>query len=185
MAFTTAFLHSEGWFDPILGTGSRTGGGEDLAAFFRVIMGGYRLVYEPTSLLYHLHRRNYAHLRKQLYSYGVAFTAYLTKCLLDNPRLVFDFTGKFLCGLLFLLQARLLKQEEHKEKTTSYPKELTLTERKGMLYGPVAYVRSRWEFGRTRKGLETGGEHPNPSAPRESLVSPGQQQELLPERTRK
>src|SRR6266404_1117746 len=75
------------------GPGTRTGGGEDLDVFFRVIMGGYRLVYEPASLLYHLHRRDYAHLRKQIYSYGVGFTAYLTKCLLDDPRLVFDFIG--------------------------------------------------------------------------------------------
>src|SRR6266436_349787 len=65
MAFTAAFLRSEGGFDPALG------GTEDLDAIFRVIMGGYRLVYEPASLLYHLHRRDYAHLRKQLHSYGV------------------------------------------------------------------------------------------------------------------
>ena len=149
-AFTTAFLRSECGFDPALGPGTRTGAGEDLDAFFRVIMGQHRLVYEPTSLLYHLHRSDNAHLQKQIYYYGAGFTAYLTKCLLDNPRLVFDFIGKFLCGLFFLLKSRQPKQ---KGKTTSYPKELTLTERKGMLYGPFAYIRSRWEVRKLSRNL--------------------------------
>ncbi len=169
-AFTAAFLRSEGGFDPALG------GTEDLDAFFRVIMGGYRLVYEPASLLYHLHRRDYAHLRKQLHSYGVWFTAYLTKCLLDNPRLVFDFIGKLLCGLFFLLQSRRPKQKEHKEKTTSYPKELILTYWKGWLYGPTAYIRSRWALGWTRKGLMIGEVYPNASATRDDLASPSRHQ---------
>ncbi len=179
MAFTATFLHREGGFDPTLGAGSKTGGGEDLDAFFRVIMRGYRLVYEPASLLYHLHRRDYAHLRKQIYYYSVSFTAYLTKCLLDDPRLVFDFIGKFLCGLFFLLQARLLKQKGKTTgypKTTYYPKELTLTERKGMLYGPLAYVLSRWALGRTHKRPVVVEEDINPSATREGLISPSQHQ---------
>ena len=64
MAFTAAFLHGEGGFDPALGTGA-TVEVKILHAFFRVIMGGYRLVYEPTSLLYHLHRRDYITCRSK------------------------------------------------------------------------------------------------------------------------
>ncbi len=40
MAFTAKFLREERGFDLALGAGSRTGGGEDLVAFFRVIMRG-------------------------------------------------------------------------------------------------------------------------------------------------
>ena len=153
MAFTAAFLHSEGGFDPALGPGCRTAGGEDLDAFFRVIAHGYQLVYEPESLLYHLHRQDYAHLQKQIYGYGVGFTAYLTKCLLDNPRLVSDFIGKFLCGLFSLLRSRQLKQRrETTPYSTCYLKELTITDWKGRLHGPFAYIRSRWESG-SRRGL--------------------------------
>ena len=48
-------------------------------------MRGYQLVYEPASLLHHLHHRDYAILRKQIYRYGVGLTAYLTKAILENP----------------------------------------------------------------------------------------------------
>ncbi|GAC1347857.1 MAG: hypothetical protein NVSMB27_14220 [Ktedonobacteraceae bacterium] len=146
MAFTAAFLHSQRGFDPALGPGTRTGGAEELDAFFRVVMRGYQVVYEPASLLYHLHRRDYSRWREQAYYYGVSLTAYWTKCLLDNPRLIFDFIGKFLCGLFSLLRSRLLKQKGEKVYHPCYPKALIFTEWKGRLYGPFAYIRSRWEM---------------------------------------
>jgi len=143
MAFTAAFLHNEKGFDPALGAGTRTGGAHELEAFFRVVMRGYQVVYEPASLLYHLHRRDYSRWREQ---------AYWTKCLLDNPRLVFDFFGKFLCGLFSLLRLQLLKQKGEKVYHPCYPKELILTEWRGRLYGPIAYIRSRWEMRKLSSG---------------------------------
>jgi GT2 family glycosyltransferase len=142
MAFTAAFLKSIGGFDPALGTGTRTGGSDDLDAFFQVVMRGYQVVYEPTSLLYHLHRREYVQLQKQIYYYGVGFTAFLTKIALDSPRLLFDFIGKLPYAFFYLFRLRLSKR---KGKPIRYPKELKLTEWKGRLYGPFAYMQSRWE----------------------------------------
>ncbi len=78
-----------GGFDPALQTGM------DLAAFFQVIRQGYRLVYEPTALVHHTHRRRYKELEKQIYSYGVALTAYLTKNFLDNPQLLLEILISF------------------------------------------------------------------------------------------
>ncbi len=142
MAFRTAFIHSVDGFDPALGGIGPVRCSQDIALFFQVLTRGYKLVYEPASLLYHLHRREYTQLCKQIYNYGVGFTAYLVKNLLDNPRLVFDFVGKLPYAFFYLLQLQPLKQ---KEKPTHYPKELTITQWKGMLYGPFAYVRSRLE----------------------------------------
>ncbi len=140
VAFRASFLQKVGGFDPALGPGSLAQGGEDLALFFQVIKNGYRLVYEPTAVLYHLHRRTYASLRKQMYYYGVGLMAYLTKVLLDNPQLLLDFISKVPYGIFFTLHARSLKNSK---KSSSYPQELTRLERKGMLYGPIAYIQSR------------------------------------------
>lgn len=143
MAFTSAFLRSVGGFDLALGTGTRTGGGEDLAAFFQVITGGYKLVYEPASLLYHVHRRDYVQLRKQIYYCGVGLIAYLTKIMFDNPLLLFDLVAKVPYGLFFILSSQSPKNSK---KSKDYPKDLIVLERNGMLYGPFAYLRSRREM---------------------------------------
>jgi hypothetical protein len=148
LAFRTAFLRSIGGFDPALGTGGPAQGGEDLAIFFQVITTGHKLVYEPAAVLYHPHRRDYMALRKQIYSYGIGLTAYLTKILLDNPRLLFDLMPKLLDGLVFTFSAHSPKNSK---KSKKYPKELTTLELKGMLHGPLAYVYSRWAMRNVRK----------------------------------
>ncbi|GAC1299255.1 MAG: hypothetical protein NVSMB27_39220 [Ktedonobacteraceae bacterium] len=141
MAFTAAFLRSIGGFDPAMGGDGAVRCGQDTAAFFQVIIGGYQLVYEPASLLYHSHRRDYAGLRKQIYNYGVGLTAYLTKIILDHPWLLFDFTIKVPYGIFLTLHDRLPKEGE---KLNRYTKELATLELKGMLYGPFAYIYGRW-----------------------------------------
>ena len=142
-AFTAAFLQSVNGFDAALGPGAPARAGEDLALFFQVIMHGHRLVYTTASLLYHLHRRDYPGLRQQMYNYGVGLSAYLTKNMYDAPRLLFDFASKVPYGLYFTLSNRSPKNTK---KTTYYPKELSSLELKGMLYGPFAYLQSRWSL---------------------------------------
>lgn len=153
MAFRAAFLRSIGGFDLALGAASPAQGGEDLAAFFQVITRGHKLIYEPAALLYHPHRRDYRALRKQIYYYGVGLTAYLTKVLLDNPRLLFDFILKLPYGLVFTLSAHSPKNSK---KLARYPQELTTLELRGMLHGPFAYLYSRWAIRSVRKDFATG-----------------------------
>jgi glycosyltransferase involved in cell wall biosynthesis len=150
MAFRAAFLHSVGGFDPTLGPGTPAQGGEDLSLFFQAVIRGYKLVYEPASLGYHPHYREYVNLRKQIYNYGVGLVAYLMKNLLDNPRLLFDFVIKVPYGLYFALSARSSK---NRKKSSHYPKELTRLELEGMLSGPFAYLWSRWKIHHSRKSL--------------------------------
>src|SRR6266852_3430839 len=148
MAFTAAFLQSVNGFDPTFGPGSPAQGGEDLTLFFQAVTRGYTLVYEPASLAYHPHHREYAGLRKQIYNYGVGLAAFLVKNVLDNPRLLFDFVTKVPYGLYFALSARSSK---NRKKTSHYPKELTRLELEGMFYGPFAYLQSLWTSRHTRK----------------------------------
>ncbi len=141
MAFTTAVLREMGGFDPAFGTGSKARGGPDLEAYFQVIIKGYQLVYEPTALVHHIHRRDYAKLRKQVFSYGCGFTAYITKWLIKEPHRILDFAAGVPYGLFMLLSPRSSKQ---RKKKADYPKELSRLELLGMLYGPLAYVHSWW-----------------------------------------
>ncbi|MFL5660040.1 MAG: glycosyltransferase [Ktedonobacteraceae bacterium] len=143
LALTTTFLQKEGSFDLALGNGSRSGGGEDLATFFHVIMRGYCLVYEPGSLVYHEHHRDYAKLRRQMYFYGSSLTAYLTKIVIDNPLLLFRIITLIPHGLFLILSSR---SDKNRKKSTQFPKELTRLERKGMLRGPSLYIKGRWEI---------------------------------------
>lgn len=141
MAFTAAFLRSVGGFDPALGAG-RKAGGEDHVTLFQTIARGYKLVHEPASLVYHLHRRDYAALQKQIYHYGTGFTSYIIGSLLDNPQLLFDLITKLPFDFIPTLNGWLSKK---RVKSIYYPKELDRLEMKGRLYGPLAYVQSHWE----------------------------------------
>lgn len=148
MAFTASFIRSVGGFDPALGGAGPVRCSQDIAAFFQVLTHGDRLVYEPSSLLYHLHRRDYIHLQKQIYNYSVGFPAYLTKSLVDNPPLVFDFIRKLPYAFFYLLRSQLLKQSKG---AVFYPRELRIIEWKGRLYGTFAYLQSRRALSHIRK----------------------------------
>ncbi len=165
MAFKTSALRHIGGFDPALGTGTPARGGDDLAIFFQIVANGYKLVYEPAAIARHSHRRNYAGLRKQMHDYGVGLSAYLTSLLLDRPRFFFDMALKAPRGVSFALSPRSPKNAK---KRASYPKELTTLERRGMLYGPLAYLRSLRKTSRIRQqigSLENSAKTSSPSTP--------------------
>lgn len=150
MAFSAEFLQVNGGFDPALGTGTPTHGGEDLAAFLDVIVKGYCVVYEPAALLYHQHHRDYAALQRQMYGYGVGFTAYLTRVIVDQPGLIFDCCVKLVRCLLFLVANQVPKPERY---TIPQLQELERLEARGRRRGPWAYLKSRKAVGWRRKGL--------------------------------
>lgn len=145
MAFRAAAVREFGYFDPALGAGSPTYGGEDLAAFVAVLRRGYALVYEPGAIVHHQHRRDYAGLRKHIRDCGVGLTAFLTQCVIDRPQFLFEFAAKVPAGLRYALQE---DSPKNRKKRAGYPKELTAIERRGMLLGPLAYLRARRRAGR-------------------------------------
>ncbi len=157
MAFTASFLRSVEGFDPALGGDGPSRCGQDIAVFFQVITRGYTLVYEPAALIYHLHRREYQALKRQIYNYGIGMTAYLTKSLLDAPHLLFDFAGQ-VCLAGF--QALRNGQTKPGKMPSHYPQELVKIRRKGMLYGPIAYMQSRRRIQQIRKTMPDTREKP-------------------------
>jgi len=76
---------SLGGFDNALGVGTRTGGGEDLDMFTRVILEGYSLVVQPSAIVWHRHRDGLDELSAQARGYGSGLGAWLTKIFL-NPK---------------------------------------------------------------------------------------------------
>jgi GT2 family glycosyltransferase len=142
MAFRRSILHSLGGFDPILTNVDYKLSGEDVEVFLRIITKGYSLAYEPSAIVHHLHRRDYAGLRKQIYSYGLGLTAVFFKFMMDHPYLLPDFISKIPAGVRFALSS---DSSKNAQKNADYPKELTRLERRGMIMGPLIYLRARWK----------------------------------------
>ena len=137
MAFRKEALMRVSGFDPAMGGTGPSRCGQDVAAFFAVLMQGYTIVYEPASVIYHRHRRSYAALSRQIYTYGIGMTAYLTKNVYEHPELLLDLCTRVPFDLL------LKRSSEITVRPEDYPRELKRLALKGMLYGPLAYVQSR------------------------------------------
>lgn len=85
MAFRRRVLQELGGFDPSLGAGTPTRGGDDLDIFFRVLKADWALVYEPAAVVYHRHRREMTELVTQIRDHGVSFSSYVVRGATLHP----------------------------------------------------------------------------------------------------
>ncbi|HEY7504262.1 MAG TPA: glycosyltransferase [Gemmatimonadales bacterium] len=85
MAFRRSLFGRIGGFDPALGAGTPTRGGDDLEMFFRVLKEGHALVYEPRAIVRHRHRHSLEGLRRQIADHGVSFSSYVVRGALTYP----------------------------------------------------------------------------------------------------
>jgi glycosyltransferase involved in cell wall biosynthesis len=140
MAFRLGALERIGGFDVALGAGSSCMGAEDTLVFTELLYAGGTVVYQPTALTRHFHRRSVEELRKQMYGYGVGLTAFYTSLLWNRPRCIPD---------LIRLAPAALKDMLGKDSQRSgdlppdFPPELLKGNRRGALVGPFRYVRAR------------------------------------------
>jgi GT2 family glycosyltransferase len=146
-AFDPVVLRSIGGFDTALGPATPARGGEDIDAFLQIILAGYRLVYEPRSLVRHHHRREYADLRRTVQGYGVGLSAVLTKALMNRATRA-DILRRAPRGVVYFLNPSSSKNEK---KTTTFPRQLTLMELSGAVMGPWYYLRSRRSVARAAR----------------------------------
>jgi len=140
MAFRREALNDIQGFDPALGLGTTSRGGEDLAAFAAVLLNGWRLVYEPSVMVKHWHHGEYAALRRVIFGYGLGLGAYLAKTVCDRPSTFFDMVRRAPPGLAYLLSR---KSPKNTRKRADYPRELTARELTGLAMGPFAYAMAR------------------------------------------
>lgn len=136
-----------GGMNEALGTGSPSGGGEDIDLFVRAMYAGTDLIYEPTSLVWHRHREDMDSLGFQMMNYGRGMGAWIG-CMLtgrETRRDALRSTAKVLARL-----SNVGKPVAGSETAASGSPELRRREVVGMITGPYWYVRSRLQGRKTR-----------------------------------
>ncbi|WP_212648238.1 glycosyltransferase family 2 protein [Deinococcus hopiensis] len=156
LAFRRSAWREVGGFDAALGAGTAGMGGEELSIFVELLQRGYQIAYRPGALLYHDHHADYGALQRQMFSYGAGLTAYLTAAVWKRPARLLDLAARVPEGLRHALHPA---SEKNSKKNDLYPAELTRLELRGMLYGPLAYLRSRRALAAVRRqfGRRAGG----------------------------
>jgi glycosyltransferase involved in cell wall biosynthesis len=140
MAFRRRLLDRLGGFDPALDVGTVSHGGGDLDMFFRVVQEGHTLVYEPSAIVRHRHRRDYGALRRQMRDNGIGFYAYLIRNAVAYPAIRWRIVSFALQRLWQWNIARLALSVLFPPET---PRDLILAELQGALMGPFCYKRAR------------------------------------------
>jgi len=136
MAFRTAVLRELGGFDPALGAGTPTRGGEDTEVFSKLLLAGHTAVYWPWAATKHVHRATFDELVDQLTGYARGLTAYYTAMALANPR--------NLLAMARLAPAALREVRSGRSPDNhAIPAWLGARKRAAMLSGPGLYLRIR------------------------------------------
>lgn len=130
-AFRRHIFSKVGLFDVALCPNS---GGEDIEMFHRIVAQGFTLVYEPSVLVWHTHRRHLPALYQQIYNNCRSFGCYLLTCSRNRSvsriSLLQFFLYDWLTKWIF---SRLIRPPRN------LPRRVVLTELAGMLASPLAY----------------------------------------------
>jgi GT2 family glycosyltransferase len=138
LAFRREALARIGGFDVALGAGTPTFAGEDTLALTMVLLAGYRIAYEPAALMRHRHRGDLDSLAHQLRGYGVGLTAFYTALVRHRPRVLLVLLRLAPAAVGYLRGAN----SAHAAAPRDLPAGLKRRQRRGMITGPVAYLRS-------------------------------------------
>ncbi|SMO98479.1 Glycosyl transferase family 2 [Geodermatophilus aquaeductus] len=144
MAFRARTLRDLGGFDPALGAGTPARGGEDLAAIIGVLWSGGSIGFEPSAVVFHTHRADYAALRDQVGGYGLGYTAMLSALVLTDPRHLLGLASQLpIAARTVLARRRAPAGAPDPAIGPPPPAELSRLSRRGAVRGPASYVRSR------------------------------------------
>ena len=139
MAYRRELFNRIGYFDPALDMGTPTNGGGDLNMFFRVIKEGYTLVYEPSAIVRHVHRRDPEALRRQMFSWGTGFSSYVISSSLAYPR---ETVGFAKLGFRWFWERSVCRSSTAALRR-SPSRSLVIAESWGFLAGLFRYLRAR------------------------------------------
>jgi GT2 family glycosyltransferase len=137
-AIARAALKELGDFDEALGAGTITGAGEDTNMFMRVLLGGHRLVYEPSAIVWHVHRTNVAALSKQMRAYGSGCSAGMAAIVSQSAMARRELPRKVVRGV-----AHMAKLQTGVRTNETVPSGMVKQEVIGLVTGPWLYVKSR------------------------------------------
>ena len=126
-----------GMFEEVLGPGVPTGVGEDTYFFYRALLNGYRVRYEPSSVVWHEHRKTDRDLNRQLSAYGRGHVAYHLHTLLsDGDFRALPHFARVAIWHMKRVGAALVGRGH------GFPLKLVVAEIRGNLAGPLALWRS-------------------------------------------
>jgi O-antigen biosynthesis protein len=139
MAYRRSVFDDIGYFDPALDVGTVTNGAGDLEMFFRILKEGHTLVYEPSAIVRHRHRRDYAQLRTQLAHNGSVY-AFFVRTAIVYP----ETTLPLIClGLSWLWSGHLRPLILSWFSPTRFPRDLILAQLWGCLTSLDKYPKSK------------------------------------------
>jgi O-antigen biosynthesis protein len=147
MAFRVSVLRELGGFDVALGTGTPARGGEDLATFILILLGGGSIAFEPSAVVRHSHRGTGKEFRDQVLSYGVGLAAMYTALFMADKRHRRNIVQRLPRALhLFFRSGNGTVEEASSD--VSVPALLRVRQAAGILAGPALYLQSRREHPR-------------------------------------
>lgn len=138
MAIRTSLLKEIGLFDERLDGGTPTKSGGDHEFFSRVLTCGYRIVYDPSAIAFHHHRRTADEMTHTMFGYGVGVFSWWTKALFERGELSIIFLAPLILGQYHL--KRFFESLSGKEGSLAIG--YSWAELRGALVGPFAYFRS-------------------------------------------
>jgi Glycosyl transferase family 2 len=138
MAFRTECLRSVEGFDPCLGAGTRTYGGEETRVLSLLLSSGHAVLHWPPAITWHTHRREMAALRKQMYGYSAGLSAFYASMIRSRPTAALD---------VLQLAPYVLRDLRHGKKNLrsgqlpdDFPAYLLKAARRGLLEGGLMYA---------------------------------------------
>ena len=140
MAFRRSVFREIGLFDPALDVGTVTNGGGDLDMFFRVLKFGNTLVYEPSAMVRHRHRRDFEHLHTQIANNGIGFYSHLVRNAIEFPE---ERRGLAKLAWWWLREWNLRRWLQSKFRPVELPHELISAELKGSFAGLFRYPKAK------------------------------------------
>ena len=135
MAFRTEALRALGGFDPALGAGTPSCGGEDIDIAVRVLLKGHLLVRQPAAVVWHPSHGSYGELLQQIEDYGCGLGAAISKFATRRATAA-RLLRRVPAGLRVLFGNDSSKNDQ---RSASYPAELRRAELRGMVRGLLAY----------------------------------------------
>jgi glycosyltransferase involved in cell wall biosynthesis len=154
MAFRTESLRAVAGFDPCLGAGTRTHGGEETRALSLLLSSGHAVLHWPAAITWHTHRREMAALRKQFYGYSAGLSAFYASMIRSRPTAALDMLGLAPHVLRDLRRGGQNLRFGHLPE--DFPPYLLKAARRGLLAGGFMYtyeaIRDRRESRAARRG---------------------------------
>ena len=147
MAFRRDVLKQIGGFDCALGAGTVTCGGEDTAALSTVLLTGGTIVYQPTAIVHHYHRKDYDALHSHLRGYGRGLTSFYASMLAHRPGGAAELLR---IGGQAVMDHFSRRGRQLSELSDDFPRELLWANRIGLLQGPFMYAAAQVHARRLR-----------------------------------